>query len=290
MNETLPYVDLDTVRIALHLAKEGKISSTALVVALGLAHFADSDTGETNIDGTRIARTVGVNRSTVFSSMAILEEAGLFTTEKARGKSTRYQIPRVDGFPVSVSPSRSNRPQETACPSTGDGVPVPIHISPELSKETPPADREKASATPGTLFGDDTPPTPAKAPRKTKAPTEAAVRILQVYGEKVQPPSIDGGRSRAKQHLIRLLTKHTEADLSASVMNYATSCEAANREPGFRRSSGNFFGKDRDFEGFMPCEYEAPDPDAHLTPEQLEADDRARRLAILAAQDWEDDE
>ena len=85
----------------------------------------------------------------------------------------------------------------------------------------------------------------------------------------------DTTRNRGKQHIEKLLAKHSKYDLLESIQNYGQECEEV--EEKFRRGIGNFFGKDKDFESYLPKNYQPPaDPEPEaassgLSIEEIEA-------------------
>ena len=101
--------------------------------------------------------------------------------------------------------------------------------------------------------------------------------MIRLYGELIKAPSEDHSRHQAKKNAAKLMQKesHTFEDLAAAVRNYAQFSEAHGREPEFRKNAGNFFGRERVFEEYMPDAYGIDaavdnDPKATRDGEQLE--------------------
>ena len=106
--------------------------------------------------------------------------------------------------------------------------------------------------------------------------TVLAREILAVYS-KLKPPSLDSSRSRAKNHLLKLLQKHTIHTLLRAVRNYASIC--TRQEPQYRRNSGNFFGRDADWKDFASKDWK---PEADPTDvQQAVATHDAQYLALI---------
>jgi hypothetical protein len=106
--------------------------------------------------------------------------------------------------------------------------------------------------------------------------------ILEEYLD-VKPDQFDKSRSRAKRHLQRLLKTYQCDDLKTAIENYRLECEVAKTDYTYRRGIGNFFGKDRDFESYLPGAYEPPvvsDPNDNLVPSD-EALDQLERKGLL---------
>lgn len=293
MCEPIPYLHTKAMKRLVGALTSRRINTFDLGVGAVLASEVNGETMKTTINVDKIAERIGVSDRTVQACLRRLEGIGFIESTPRPGRSTVFKIianPRTTFTPEGDSPPNEVRPT----PEGGSGAPEggsPLSVVSFIDlSETTFADREKADSTPGTLFDTDPAQAPAKAPRKAKAPTEkerteAATRVLATYGEKVQPPSIDGGRSRAKGHLVRLLKTHTEADLAASVTNYATFCAAAKKGLDYRRSSGNFFGEAKDFEGFLPGAYEPPGPMDTWTPEEIIEERQAFEVSLQAGID-----
>jgi hypothetical protein len=95
---------------------------------------------------------------------------------------------------------------------------------------------------------------------------------------------LDSSRGRAKRHLAALLKKHSAADLLTAVKNYGIASDGT--EPKFRRNSGNFFGRDGDFENFLPGVFQdeaSRQSEAYYLAHKTEIDAMENEIAQEAA-------
>jgi len=120
-------------------------------------------------------------------------------------------------------------------------------------------------------------PIDKKGKKEKNTYARAADRLIRLYGEKVKPPSEDHSRTQAKKNATKLMQKegYSFDDLAAAVMNYAAFSDSRGRGSEFRKNAGNFFGRERVFEEFLPGTYrkDAPtdtDTKAIRDGEQLE--------------------
>ena len=96
------------------------LGSSARLVALVLSTHMDRNGASCFPSLTTLERETGLSRKTVWKSIDKLEEAGLLTRERGRGRSTRY---RALGAPVTYSVGASG----TQLGAQGNELGAPVH-------------------------------------------------------------------------------------------------------------------------------------------------------------------
>ena len=101
-----------------------------------------------------------------------------------------------------------------------------------------------------------TQPNPTQPPERRRE--IQGKELVTLYGEKVKQPSTDTSIPQARKNAAKLLKTVSFEDLTQSVLNYAESCEALDKENDFRKNAGNFFGRESVYENFLPDAYQKP--------------------------------
>jgi len=202
-------------------------------VLVDLRCFAarQAEAGETGHTEKRILRWYGGNRNSVQTALKLLRNRGLI---EVKTESGIISIPRWVEAQETLAAARKRR--QRARDKDRDGH---ADVTEDVTGE---AEAEAEF-------------------NKQVEREESAKRILEAYA-KLKPPSFDNSRSRAKNHLLKLLKKHGEAKLLRAVTNYATQ----EIEPRFRRNSGNFFGRDADWIAFSDPKWK---PETDTTTRQV---------------------
>lgn len=111
---------------------------------------------------------------------------------------------------------------------------------------------------------------------KATSRADIARQIIDLYGEKVKPPSLDTSRVQAVKNVVKLLKAgESEAGLRGAIANYVTTCEKLGSELKYRKNAGNFFGREQVYQGFLPGVYPtSPDtlsggPKLYAPPEPM---------------------
>ena len=90
---------------------------------------------------------------------------------------------------------------------------------------------------------------------------EDAAALVKLYGEIVKTPATDSSRGQARVNARKLLIQcqATREQLEQAVRNYSEFCKRNSSEQKYRKNSGNFFGRQAIWQGFLDGEYQ---PDA----------------------------
>lgn len=86
---------------------------------------------------------------------------------------------------------------------------------------------------------------------------ETAFHIAKMYKEEVkQHDDTCTQKGRGTKNISKLLKNGiTPENLAESIENYIQFCEATKREEQYRKSCGNFFGRDATYESYLPQNY-----------------------------------
>ena len=208
------------------LARDPKLTRSAFRV-LCFALLRETDPGVSIPLAARfVAEHTGLSRRSVQDALALLQGLGyLIRCGQGEDGTLTYTVQPGEADP--------------ATPSEADPATCTKHTRPPRAKQTRPIRRPNKKT--------------IKKTGKKQAKESAANEILAAYAN-VRPPAIDTSRGRAKGHLVKLLAKHSKADLLAAVENYGTATHKT--DPQYRRGAGNFFGKDADFEDYLPGNFE----------------------------------
>jgi len=112
---------------------------------------------------------------------------------------------------------------------------------------------------------------------------EHATKLLADYAE-IKPPALDNSGTRAKRHIITLLTKRKIplGDLERAIRNYRQFAERHRPDPKYRYHAGNFFGRDGPWK-----EYASPDWQL-ITPTKRETSNGNKTVRIRDAGRYRD--
>lgn len=280
MNEPVAFFHFDGMACLLGLLRGGKIGTNAFALGSSLCVEIDRRTMATTIDVPTLARCAGLSPRSGFRARDELLSVGFISVSNRPGRSSVTTM-----HPCQIGNAPLPDWQRTL--ATEATHPCQIgslyrytdkqkkHTSGVADESAPPADREKA---------------------KRHTPTEADVTdILQTFAVLVKPagtPKVkdrSGSKTQFRQTVTGLLKTIDKADLLQAVRNYALT--ERDNEAKYRAGAQSFFGPGAKlYRDYLPGAFEAPDPDADLTKEELDQDDRARQLAIEAAQPWEDND
>ncbi len=239
-NEQIAFINLDMAKLALTLASHKQLTSSEALVLIGYGSYVDGNLS-TAVDRKSVANRLNIKSvDTVSRALCEFEKLGILTSKPRNGRSSIRIFNLTD---IQSTNDQSTDIQTTPDQYSDDTRLIISHLYNNNNNSTNAVDSEEVKTG---IIEDQKP--------KVEVDPEDVEEIANLYSRNVK--RVDSTRNRGKGHLKKLLTKHSKYDLLESIQNYSLECEET--EEKFRRGIGNFFGKERDYEGYLPKNYQSP--------------------------------
>lgn len=223
----------------------------------------------------KIAYFSGFRESTIWRGLAVLTHADIewvtvsvFGTKQTTAENLQI-FDRIKAGSGEYSPLVENLQEPTSPPRARARADVSSNsqsVSSSSSSSSLPFPKKPAK--PGFLKPKPEKPKPTKAER-IQAEAESLWRL---WRKNVKQHDDTG--SRARRHIVKHLNNgDTFSDLEICILNYSEAMRIMDREEQYRKSCGNFFGRDAVYESYRKGKYAKPTPSRRTgIPSQTQTD------------------